>query len=59
MRFGNWNSRSLYSAGSFTAAVRELAIYKLDLVGVQEVGWDKGGTERTGDYDFSYGNRNL
>jgi hypothetical protein len=25
MRFGNWNARNLYSAGSFTAAVRELA----------------------------------
>jgi hypothetical protein len=25
-------------------AVRELAIYKLDLVGVQEVRWDKGET---------------
>jgi hypothetical protein len=29
-------------AGSLTAAVRELARYKLDLVGVQEVRWDKG-----------------
>ena len=27
-------------AGSFTAASRELARYKLDLVGVQEVRWD-------------------
>jgi hypothetical protein len=31
---------------------RELARYKLDLVGVQEVGWDKGGTVRAGDYTF-------
>jgi len=29
--------------------------YKLDVVGVQEVRWDKGGTVRTGDYDFFYG----
>ena len=29
-------------AGSLTAAARELARYKLDLVGVQEVRWDKG-----------------
>jgi hypothetical protein len=32
-----------------------LARYKLDLVGVQEVRWDKGGTERAGDYIFFYG----
>jgi hypothetical protein len=34
---------------------RELARYKLDLVGVQEVRWDKGGTLRAGDYTFFYG----
>jgi len=41
MRFGTWNARSLYRSGSLTAAARELARYKLDLVGVQEVRWDK------------------
>ena len=41
---GTWNVRSLYRAGSLKAAARELARYKLDLVGVQEVRWDKGGT---------------
>jgi hypothetical protein len=49
---GAWNVRSLYRAGSFTAAARELARYKLDLVGVQEVRWDKGDTVRAGDYNF-------
>jgi len=34
MRFVTWNVRSLYRAVSLTAAARELAIYKLDLVGV-------------------------
>jgi hypothetical protein len=34
---------------------RELARYKLDLVGVQEVRWDKGGTVRAGDYTSFYG----
>jgi hypothetical protein len=34
---------------------RELAKYKLDLVGVQEVRWDKGGTVRAGEYTFFYG----
>jgi hypothetical protein len=37
---------------------RELARYKLDLVGVQEVRWDKGGTVRAGDYTFAYGKGN-
>jgi hypothetical protein len=37
-------------AGSLMAAARDLARYKLDLVGVQEVRWDKGGTVRAGDY---------
>ena len=41
---GMWNVTSLYRAGSLKAAAWELARYKLDLVGVQEVRWDKGGT---------------
>jgi ABC-type methionine transport system permease subunit len=48
MRFGAWNVRSLYGAGSFTAAARELATYKLYLVGVQKVRWDRGGTVGAG-----------
>jgi hypothetical protein len=43
----------LYRAGSLTATVRELARYKSDLVGVQGVRWDKGGTASAGDYIFS------
>ena len=46
---GTWNVRSLYTAGSLMAAARELARYKLDLVGVQEVRWEKGGTVKAGD----------
>jgi len=45
---GTWNVRSLYKAGSLTAVVRELARYKLDLVGVQEVRWDKEGHSKSG-----------
>ena len=37
---------------------RELRRYKLDLVGLQEVRWDKGGTVRAGDYIFFYGQGN-
>jgi len=32
--------------------------YKLDLLGVQEVRWDKGGIVRAGDYFFFYGQGN-
>jgi hypothetical protein len=35
-----------------TTVARELVKYKFDLVGVQEVRWDKGGTVRAGDYNF-------
>ena len=31
------------------AAARELARYKLDLMGAQEVRWDKEGTVKAGD----------
>jgi len=58
MRFGTCNDRSLYRAGSLTAAARELARYKLHLAGVQEGRWDKRGTLRAGDYNYFYGNGN-
>ena len=45
-------------AGSLTAAARELARHKLDLPGVLEIRWDKGGTVTAGDYNFFYGKRN-
>jgi exonuclease III len=53
MRFGAWNVRSLYSAGSLKT--RELARYKSDLVGVQEVRSEGGGIEPAGGYTFFYG----
>jgi hypothetical protein len=36
----------------------ELGKYKLGLVGVQEVRWEKGGTERAEDYTFFCGEGN-
>jgi exonuclease III len=54
MSFGTWNVRSLYRSGSLTTVARELAKYKLDLVGVQEVRWDKEQTVRAGEYIFFY-----
>jgi len=50
--FVTWYVRGLYRAGSLTAAFRELARYELDLVGVQEIKWDKGGKERAEDNNF-------
>ena len=55
---GTWNVRGLYRAGSLKAAARELARYKFDVVGVQEIRWDKGGTVRAEDYIFFYGKGN-
>jgi hypothetical protein len=48
IRFGLWNVMSLYRAGSLKTVSRELDKYKLDLVGVQEVRWEGGGTESCG-----------
>jgi hypothetical protein len=58
IRFGTWNARNLCRAGSLTAIAREIAKYELDLVGVQEVRWDKGGAEPAGDFTFFNGNGN-
>jgi hypothetical protein len=41
--------------GSLKMVARELGKYELDLVGIQEVRWDKGGTEWAEDYTFFYG----
>jgi len=47
--------KSLYRAGLLKVAARELTRYKLDVVGVQEVRWDKGDTVISEDYNFFYG----
>jgi hypothetical protein len=36
----------------------ETSKYKLDLVGVQKVRWERGGTEPAGEYTFFYGKGN-
>jgi hypothetical protein len=48
IRFGKWNVTSLYRAGSLMTLAKEISKYKLGLVGVQEVRWDRGGTEPAG-----------
>jgi hypothetical protein len=48
LRFGTWNVRSVYRAGSLRAVEEEFSQYRLDLVGVQGVRWDGGDTEPAG-----------
>jgi hypothetical protein len=55
LRFGTWNVRSMYGAGSLRTVAEDVSKYKLDLVRVQEVRWDRGGTELAGQYTFLYG----
>jgi hypothetical protein len=57
LRYGTWNI-SMYRAGSLRTVAEEVSKYKLDLVGVQEVRWDGGGTEPASQYTFFYGKGN-
>jgi hypothetical protein len=58
MRFGTRNVRSLYMAVLLVTVSKELSKYKLDLVGVQGVRREGGGTEPAGEYMFFYGKGN-
>lgn len=59
MRFRSWNDRSLYRSNSLKTVSREVAKYKLDLVGLQGVRWDKDDTEPAHNYIFFYENGNA
>jgi hypothetical protein len=48
----------MYRAGSLRAVAEEISKYKLDLVGIQEVRWDGGGTEPAREYTFFCGKGN-
>jgi hypothetical protein len=50
IRFGTWNIRSLYRAGSLTTVSKDPSKYKLNLVWVQEAKWGTGDTEPAGEY---------
>jgi hypothetical protein len=58
MRLFTWNVRSMYRTGVLWAVGEEISKYKLDLLGVQEVRWDGGGSEPVGEYRFFYGKGN-
>ena len=55
MRFGTWKGTSLYRSGSLIMVSRKSTRYKLDLVGVQGVRWDKRGTVSAKNYIFFHG----
>jgi hypothetical protein len=58
MRFRHKECEESLERRLTTAVAREIAEYKLDLVRVQELRWDRGGTEPAGDYTFFYGKGN-
>jgi hypothetical protein len=57
MRFSTWKIQSSYRADSLLTVSKELLKYKLDLVAVQEVRWEGGGTELA-EYTFFHGKGN-
>jgi hypothetical protein len=54
IRYGTWNVRSLYRAGSLKTAASELAKYRLVLVSVK-VRWVDGGSQPADYNTFVYG----
>jgi hypothetical protein len=58
MRYGTWNIRRLYTAGSLMTVSKEISKHKLDLVGVQEVRSDRCGSEPAGKYTILYRREN-
>jgi hypothetical protein len=54
MRFGMCNIRTLYRKGFLVTVAKETSKYELDLVGIQKVRWDRGGTKPAGKYVFFY-----
>jgi hypothetical protein len=48
----------MYRAGSLRAVTEEISKYKLDLVGIQEVRWDRCGAEPADKYKCFYGKGN-
>jgi hypothetical protein len=52
MRFGTWNVRRLYRAGSLMTVSKELSECKLCLVVVQEVRWEGGANKLAGENKY-------
>jgi hypothetical protein len=58
LSLGKWNARCLYRTGSLITVAKEVAKYKLEIEGVQEVRWGRDGTEPEGNYKRFYRNGN-
>lgn len=58
MRFDTLHMRSLYRPGSLKRVNRKLTKYRLGLVEVQGVKWEKGDAELAQDFTFRYGKEN-
>jgi hypothetical protein len=58
MKFGIWNLTNMCRSGSLRTVAEKISKYKLDLVGVQGIRWDRGGTEPAGEYTFFCGKGN-
>jgi hypothetical protein len=58
MKFGTLIVRRIYSADSLRIVAEDVSKYKLDLVEVLEVRWERGGTEPAGKYTNTYGKGN-
>jgi hypothetical protein len=52
------HGRSLHRVGSLVTLLKDISKYMLDLVGVQEVRREGGGTEPAREYTFFYGKGN-
>ena len=59
MKFGAWNVRILYRAGTLGLVASEIDKYRMDLVEVQEVRWEGSGTLESGSYTLFYGEGNA
>jgi hypothetical protein len=53
-----WNVRSTFRAAAITTVLRKLSRYNLDLMGVQGVRWEGGGTKPAAEYTFFYRQEN-
>jgi hypothetical protein len=52
VNFGTWNMRSLNWSGALKTVDRELAAFRSELFGIEEVVSGKGVTEQTEDYVY-------
>jgi hypothetical protein len=58
MRFGTWDVRSVYRAGSLVTVSKGLSTCKLHLMEIEGVRWEGSGTEPAREYTFFCGKGN-